>query len=128
MAAPNATTRARSRRYGTSFITRRPERGPVASRRAARRSPVARPGVSPVPRRERASRHTTLKAAIIASMVGTVTRRAVTQASIPPATPPSEAPSAMSPITRRAVWGSKRSFMSDQKPETTVAPKTAMWR
>ena len=35
---------------------------------------------------------------------------------------------AMSPITRRAVCGSKRSFMSDQNPDTTVAPKAAMCR
>ena len=31
-------------------------------------------------------------------------------------------------MTRRAVWGSKRSLTTDQKPETTVAPKAAMCR
>jgi hypothetical protein len=63
-----------------------------------------------------------------ASIVATGTSPETAQASMPPATPPSEAPSVMSPITRRAVCGSKRSFMSDQKPDTTVAPKAAMCR
>ena len=31
-------------------------------------------------------------------------------------------------MARRAVYGSKRSLTSDQKPETSVAPKTAMCR
>ena len=109
-------------------MTRRPERAPADSPRAVRRSPVAPRAVSAGPRRARASRQTTLKAAITASMVGTGTSPETAQVNMPPATPPSEAPSVTSPITRRAVCGSKRSFMSDQKPDTTVAPKAAMWR
>ncbi len=63
-----------------------------------------------------------------ASIAGTGTTPAALQASRPPITPPSEAPSPTRSITRRAVYGSNSSLISDQKLETTGAPKAAMCR
>ena len=49
-------------------------------------------------------------------------------ASTPPTTPPSEAPAPMRAMARLAECGSQRSLTSDQKPDTRVAPKNAMYR
>ncbi len=51
-----------------------------------------------------------------------------THASAPPAMPPAVAPVPMRPTTLRAVCGSKRSFTSDQKPETKAPPNAETWR
>ena len=69
-----------------------------------------------------------MNAAITASMLGTGTRPAAAQAEQATRDAAQRRPSVMSPMTRRAVWGSNRSLITDQKPETTVAPKMAMCR
>ena len=51
------------------------------------------------------------------------TSAAARHVSRPPTTPPTPAPVPMRPMTCRAVYGSKLSLITDQKPETSVAPK-----
>ena len=55
-------------------------------------------------------------------------QRRASQASAPPVTPPAVAPVPIEPTARRAVYGSKRSFTSDQKPDTSARPNAATCR
>src|SRR5437867_4823456 len=114
-----ATTSARSRRYGTRRSVLSAEGVPAAvSAATLDTAPWCRP------RPTMPTIAASVSSAITRSMAGTGMRREAPQAMSPPATPPTDAPKLIRPTTLFAVYGSKRSLMSDQKPERRVPPKS----
>src|SRR5438445_1607905 len=118
-----ATTSARSRRYGTRRSVLSAEGAPGAAGGARLDAATwcrPRPTMPAIA--------ASVSSAITRSMDGTGMRREAPQAMIPPATPPTDAPKPIRPTTFFAVYGSKRSLTSDQKPERRVPPKSDRWR